>query len=302
MTFRRFLIFCLILTVYGVTTAQQVDKDRLLNDLKYLSSPKLKGRAPMTEGSRLAQNHIIARFTDIGFLSQFREYRQSFALRGKGFDRREAQGVNIVGFVPGAVTERIIVVLAHYDHLGERDGEIFLGADDNASGVTGLLSLAQYFAENRPEHSMLFAALDAEELGLQGAKALLADFPFPVDQIELVVNMDMISRSDRNTLFAVGSRHYPELKPILLSVDTPSNITLVLGNDGGEEGAQDWTNASDHAPFHEAGIPFVYFGVDDHPDYHKPSDTFENIDPDFFADVVELILEFLKAKDATATP
>ena len=182
--------------------------------------------------------------------------------------------------------------MAHYDHLGKKGNDIYNGADDNASGTAALLALADYFSENRPYHSIIFAATDAEEKGLLGAKALLNDFPFPLEQISLVINMDMISRSEDNKLYAVGSRHYPHLQPFLSETSKYTALDLVLGNDGGP-GEKDWTRASDHGPFHEKKIPFIYFGVEDHEDYHHPTDTFENIHPQFYIRAVELILRFI---------
>jgi hypothetical protein len=83
----------------------------------------------------------------------------------------------------------------------------------------------------------------------------------------------------------------------LNKVGNLSPIELVLGNDG-ENGQLDWTNSSDHGPFHEKGIPFIYFGVADHKDYHKPTDTFENIQEQFYWQACELILDFVLEIDA----
>ena len=110
--------------------------------------------------------------------------------------------------------------------------------------------------------------------------------------------MDMISRSENNTLYAVGTRFYPQFIPYLEKVGKRSPIQLVLGNDG-EKGQLDWTNASDHGPFHKKGIPFIYFGVDDHEDYHQPSDVFENIHQSFYLEACELILNSILEIDAS---
>jgi hypothetical protein len=100
-------------------------------------------------------------------------------------------------------------------------------------------------------------------------------------------------------LYAVGTRYYPQFKSYLNTVGNQSSIELVLGNDGGN-GELDWTYASDHGPFHEKGIPFIYFGVADHKDYHKPTDTFENIEEQFYWQACELILDFILEINATA--
>jgi Zn-dependent M28 family amino/carboxypeptidase len=168
---------------------------------------------------------------------------------------------------------------------------IYNGADDNASGVAALLTFAQYFSKNRPSHSIMFVALDGEEMGHQGAKALVKDFPFPLDEVVLNINMDMISRNDNNELYASGTYHYPFLKESLLTLNKSKKINLIFGHDIPGTGSDDWTLASDHAQFHLKKIPFIYFGVEDHEDYHQPSDTFENIHPEFYVSAVQLILQ-----------
>src|SRR5690606_27737683 len=114
-----------------------------------------------------------------------------------------------------------------------------------------------------------FAALDAEEMGLQGAKALVNDFPFPLNTVILNINLDMISKNQRNELYAAGTAHYPHLRPLLEEASKDAPIKLLFGHDIPGTDMQDWTSASDHAAFHEQGIPFIYFGVEDHEDYHK---------------------------------
>jgi Zn-dependent M28 family amino/carboxypeptidase len=145
---------------------------------------------------------------------------------------------------------------------------------------------------------MLFLAPDAEEMGLQGSRYFVANTPFPIEQLALNINMDMVSRSDKNELYAVGTYHYPGLKKIL-SKQTVKGFTLKFGHDEPNSGqvGDDWSNASDHAPFHQKGIPFIYFGVEDHEDYHKPTDTFERIQPEFFSAVVVGIGNSLRLLD-----
>jgi Zn-dependent M28 family amino/carboxypeptidase len=275
--------------------AQKIDSRVLLKDIQYFSSDKLEGRAATGEGNKKAANYIIERFKELDLSSQFPEYTQSFSLNKKL--AQLGSGENIIGFVPGAASSKIILIMAHYDHLGTKGNTIYNGADDNASGTAALLNMAAYFKKNRPLHSILFAATDAEEEGLLGAKALLKDFPFPLNQVQLVVNMDMISRSEDNSLYAVGTRFYPQFKPYLEKCARLSDIRLIFGNDGGK-GELDWTNASDHGPFHKEGIPFIYFGVADHKDYHQPTDTFENIDQAFYIQACELILNSILEIDA----
>ncbi|GGZ19453.1 aminopeptidase [Echinicola pacifica] len=282
----KILSFLAALFIYTSLQAQEQERKQLLADFAYLASDELEGRAPLSEGSMKARELIKTRFKTLGLSSQFDDYTQFFTF-GKENEVKDA--ANIVGFVPGAETDKIIVVTAHYDHLGVHEGKVYNGADDNASGTAALLAMASYFSKHRPQHSMIFAALDAEEKGLQGAKALLKDFPFPLEQIVLNVNMDMISRSDKNEIYACGTYHYPQLKPWLETAGASSSVELLFGHDLPDTGHEDWTSASDHGPFHGEKIPFVYFGVEDHPDYHKDTDTFDKVNQDFYVQVVKLI-------------
>ena len=298
---RKFLVLFLFILVPLCLTGQEIDREKLLQDIQYLSSDELEGRKPLTEGNYKAAQFIRERFKALGLTSQYRDYTQSFSLKAeRGRGEELGRGSNIVGFVPGQESDKLIVITAHYDHLGTSDaGLIFNGADDNASGTAGLLTLAAHFVHKKPRASMLFVALDAEEMGLQGAKALVKDFPFPLDNVLVNINMDMISRSEQNELYAAGTRHYPQLRPVLEKASKGAKVKLRLGHDEPGTGSDDWTNASDHAAFHAEGIPFVYFGVEDHPDYHKHTDTFEHIDRDFYYQAVRLIIRCVEDLDGS---
>lgn len=271
--------------------AQKIDGAQLLEDLKYLSSEALEGRKPLTEGSMKARELVKNRFLDLGLKSQYEDYTQYFDFTNRRDGKVYENAANIVGFIPGTESEKLIVVMAHYDHLGRQGDKIFYGADDNASGTAAVLAYASYFSENQPRHSMLFVALDAEEMGHQGAKALVADFPFPLAQVAVVINMDMISRNDKQELYAAGTYHYPQLKPALEKAAKGKDPKLLFGHDSPDLGRDDWTLASDHAQFHLKDVPFIYFGVEDHDAYHTPNDTFENIDQEFYVKAANLILE-----------
>ena len=123
---------------------------------------------------------------------------------------------------------------------------------------------------------MMFAALDAEELGQRGARALLDSRSLARRGIAMNINLDMVSRSARREIYAAGTSYAPWLVPILEDVQTRAAVTIRFGHDRPIDRAavsRTGRSSSDHGPFHDAGIPFVYFGVEDHPDYHKPTDT-----------------------------
>jgi Zn-dependent M28 family amino/carboxypeptidase len=191
-------------------------------------------------------------------------------------------------------------VSAHYDHLGVRDDIIYPGADDNASGVAVLLAIARQLRAQAPRHPVLLVAFDAEELGLRGAEALVGSSLLPVLAVALNVNLDMVSRNDDNEIFAAGAYHTPWLKPILEDVQRRSAVKILFGHDRPmvkAGGVEDWTRQSDHGVFHQVGVPFVYFGVEDHADYHQPSDTADKIRPLFFGDAADMIVEAVVTLD-----
>jgi Zn-dependent M28 family amino/carboxypeptidase len=289
------VIFCLV-PVF--VSAQKINSVQLLADLEYLASDQLEGRSPLSKGSLLAREYIRERFQSLGMTSQYPDFTQHFSFKGRRDGQITGNAANIIGFIPGQFTEKLIVITAHYDHLGKIGEKIFNGADDNASGTAAVLAFAAYFMENRPYHSMMFIALDGEESGHQGAKALIADFPFDLERIVLNINMDMISRNDDNEIYAVGTYHFPFLKPMIEKVSKGRQPKLLFGHDEPDSGFQDWTMASDHSQFFLNNIPFIYFGVENHMDYHKETDTFERIHPDFFVATVELILDILISLDS----
>ena len=292
-----FFFYAFIACQDSTTEFQDVHSDQLLADIEYLSSDELEGRETGTEGNRMAQDYIEDRFENLGLLKFTDSYRHTFEHTNPRTDNEFSEAVNLIGYVEGSdQPERFIVVTAHYDHLGVQDGEIYNGADDNASGTGGLMAAARYFMEYQPSNSIMFIAFDAEEQGLGGARYFVENPVVPLDQIVLNVNMDMISINFEDELYAVGTYHYPFLKPLVEESTAEAPIDVLFGYDS-DEWPQDWTMASDHGPFHQKGIPFIYFGVEDHEHYHAPSDTFENINPEFYINAVRTIINFLADMD-----
>lgn len=277
-----------------VQSAPALDSARLLRDLSVLSHDSMAGRRTGTPGAARARAFIVSELEGAG--------AEGAADAGllRPFETSRRAGVNVVALVPGSVDAdgELLVLTAHYDHLGVRDGRIFNGADDNASGVAALLEITRILLREPLRHTALIAFVDAEEGGTVGSRALVADPPVPIERVALNVNLDMVSRTD-GVLWAGGAHHTPELRPILEAVAQGAPLELRLGHDRPEapEG-DDWTDSSDHAAFHDAGIPFVYFGVEDHVDYHRPTDDFDHVDPGEFVAAVRTILMGLRALDA----
>ncbi|USQ98539.1 M20/M25/M40 family metallo-hydrolase [Caulobacter sp. RL271] len=268
--------------------------DKALDDVRILSADDMQGRAPGTPGSEKARAYILSRFAEIGLSPLGDRFEQPFTFAKR--DGSTVQGTNLIARIKGTESGKAMVVSAHYDHLGVRDGQIYNGADDNASGVAGLLAVAEAFKAKPPRHDVILAVVDAEEGGLRGTRAFVAAPPVPLATIALNVNFDMLSKNQKNELYVAGTAPFPYLKPILVKVATTAPVTLKLGHDTDADGKENnWTNQSDHYAFGEKGVPWVYFGVEDHPEYHKPTDDFATVPQDFFKRSVATVVQASQA-------
>ena len=292
----------------------QIDKNRTLRNLKILASDSLEGRGFTKPGNYKAQQLIanefkrlqLATVLDSGYIQEFtttykgKRRQRMFPVKGK--DRNDANvadttvvGGNVIGMIKGK-SNKVIVITGHHDHLGIRNGKIYNGADDDASGTAAVIAIADYFKDKTPNHTLVFATVDAEEAGMHGSAYLVKNFPLGKENIVLNINMDMISRNDKNELYACGLFHYPNLREPLTKVN--STINLISGHDNPNDKSQDnWTNSSDHRSFHKEKIPFIYFGVEDHKDYHKDTDTFDRINQEFYIKAIKLITEAVENYD-----
>lgn len=306
----RLLLLPLAVLVLGACTPDRpaaADEPRPVTDLRILSADDMEGRLVGTEGNARARAYIIERLGEIGVEAVFDNYEQRFTFqrsldfRDPDAPRETITAVNLVGRIAGSNPgEHVMVVGAHYDHVGmDEDGNIFNGADDNASGTAGLLAVATAFMATPPENDVIIVAFDAEEGGLRGARHFVANRPEGYEQIGFMLNMDMIAYSETDDLYAVGTWHYPVLLELVSAAAETSRINLRTGYDEpSDDPRNDWTMLSDHGPFHAAGIPFLYLGVEDHEHYHQPSDTFENMTIPFFLGAVETAVDVARRADA----
>lgn len=279
---------------YNSVSKQLFNQASLLQHIKALSSDAFEGRRTGTKGGIKAKRYVINEFQKLNVLPLYKNYEQPFSFSEGG---KTYQAVNVLGLIKGTEEpNKYIVISAHYDHEGIQNGAIYNGADDDASGVSALFSFAEYFKNNPPKHSVILAAFDAEELGLKGSKYYVNNPIVPLKSIMVDLNMDMISRSDKNELFAVGTRFNKTLKDVILNNKPSENIQLIVAHDG-EDGLENWTYSSDHSSFHKKGVPFIYFGVEDHEDYHMPTDDFENIQPEFYIESVKGIISVFQKID-----
>jgi Zn-dependent M28 family amino/carboxypeptidase len=201
------------------------------------------------------------------------------------------EGSNLIGLIDTDDGNKgpVLVITAHYDHLGVRGDDIYNGADDNASGSAALFAIAESFRISPPDHDIMFVWLDAEERGLSGARAFVAQNAYFKDRPAFNLNLDMISQNETELYFA-GSHHTPALRPLMEKAAKDTRLMLSFGHDRPEDGPNDWTLQSDHGAFPRVGVPFGYFGVEDHPHYHRPTDTYETIPQTFYASAVQTVI------------
>lgn len=282
---RRLLLAATAILVLAAP-AMAAPGDRALEDVRMLSSDAMQGRGIGTEGSADAQLYILMRIRELGLEPVGQEF--TFKTR-KGED---VEGVNLMAKIAGTEPNgRAVVVTAHYDHLGVQGGQIYNGADDNASGVAGALAVAQAFKERPPKHDVWIVFLDGEESGLRGARAFVETPPVPLPSIALNINFDMLSKNAKGELYAAGGAANPWVKAQLEALVPAVPVSLKLGHDTGPDDSIDnWTYQSDHGVFARAGVAWVYFGVEDHPEYHRPTDDFATIPQAFFRKAVETVV------------
>jgi Zn-dependent M28 family amino/carboxypeptidase len=265
-------VLTLLLVLAGQAVATKPDpalasigEQRLMKHLTELSSPAYEGRGAGTPGGAKAAKYIRERFAEVGLKPAGSEgFDQAFEFEGHHL-------ANLVGKLAGddeSLSDEVVVVGAHYDHLGIMKDEIYPGADDNASGCAALIEVARAFAlEKGHRRTLLFIAFDSEEHGLLGSRYFVDHPTVPREKIVAMINLDMVSRGDPKTVQVCGASLSPDMKAMAEGAAPAVGLTLRYDFE------KKWRHASDHGPFGDANIPFLYFGVEDHPDYHKPTDT-----------------------------
>lgn len=276
-----------------------IDSVAQIESLKILSSDAYLGRETGTKGAELSRNYIAEKFTALQLDKLGDSYFQSFPYNGSNDhgDTKKGLAYNVIGLIRGTEQpNKFIVVGAHYDHLGNYDEKVYNGADDNASGTAALFSIASYFKENLPKHSIIIAAWDGEEIGLLGSEYYVNHPIILQKDILCNINMDMIGRSEKTELYITGTPHNKLLKDSVVTPLYSNKINILTGHDGNDS-KDDWTYSSDHGSFHKKGIPFLYFGVEDHMDYHKVSDVFESIQQEFYLEATRVVIQATKRAD-----
>jgi aminopeptidase YwaD len=198
-------------------------------------------------------------------------------------EQAELEIDNVVAWLPGsdaALAEQVVVIGAHYDHLGvDTRGRTAYGADDNASGSAGLVELAQALAAAHPRRSILACSFSGEEDGELGSLAIAAHLPVDKSRIVAMVNMDMIGRGDKDEVAVLGLDQNPALEKVLDRAKrlAPSGVSKIVLHQGA-----DLFERSDHYSFHKIGLPVLFFfeglPIDRNPDYHTWRDTIDKLD------------------------
>lgn len=296
------LSIILILAVVCIVHAQDFDPARIQKHIKFLSDDKLEGRGTGTEGEKKAAAYIAAEFKKLKLepKGENNTYLQGFAFKG-GAHGEGPEGIanNIAAYLDnGAATT--IIIGAHYDHLGigeqsgsleaNSKGMIHNGADDNASGVAGVLELATYFSKNKVKenNNFLFLCFSGEEMGLFGSKYIADHSPVDLSTVNYMLNMDMIGRLDAQTktVLVHGTGTSPVWETLVKSLEN-ENIKIKTDSSG--------VGPSDHTSFYLKNLPVLHFFTGSHSDYHKPSDDWNKINYAGEVEVLKLIAKIIES-------
>lgn len=282
-------------------SADAVDTAVLMRRLTALAHDSMQGRGAGTPGGARARQWIEGELRRIGVSPAGLGYQLPVRVRPR--PGGDSMGANIAALVRGAsptANGPVLVVSAHYDHLGMRGDSLYNGADDNASGSVALLALAEALTRQRPQHDVLLVWFDAEEGGMVGSRAFVEAPPIEAARIAANVNMDMVARHDAGALWVAGTSHYPLLAPIARAAAEGASVPVRLGHDTpSAKPSDDWTRSSDHASFHRVGIPFLYLGVEDHADYHGAGDDAGKVQAAFFGGTTSYAIALVRAMDAS---
>ena len=270
--------------VTGGYAEESVSQFRLQQNVEFLASEDLQGRGYDTLSSQVAARWLAARLDEIGL-----EVPEEGRIQTQG----EVQ--NVLGLLPGEDSSETIVIAAHYDHLGVRGGEIYYGADDNASGCAAVLEIARILARSEfvPKRNILFAFFDREEIAKKGSTLYISkvDTPYMIAVHKppvFMLNFDMVGRMRNNQVELSGFSTSSRLD---VWVDQAEAMTPGLNINRVALPAAN----GDHAVLAAYGIPVLKVFTGNHADYHLPSDTPDKINYDGLADITRLGLGIVQA-------
>ena len=289
------------------TLTQVFSQEQMMDTIRFLSSEELKGRGLSTEELDRAAKFIAERFQEAG-LKPGGDTEGSYFQVWKDPEHNVIMK-NVIGVIPGKKLEmagQSVVVGAHYDHLGkgwpdvreENRGKVHPGADDNASGVSALIELAQVLRKSlNPDRSVVFAAFTGEEAGKKGSKHYTANQKrYPVDKCIGMLNLDTVGRLGKKKLLVLGADSAREWLHIFRGAGFVTGVEV--------QTVSERLDSSDNISFDEAGVPAVQLFSGPHFDYHRPTDTVEKIDPEGLlkvASVAKEVIEYLASREGPLT-
>jgi hypothetical protein len=278
------------------------DRARLRAEVERLASPEFQGRRGA--GGRKTADHLVDTFRALKLEPLFDgEYTQAIPDREPGRTQGRNVGARLVGSDP-ELRDEWVIVAAHYDHLGVRNGVLYPGADDNASGVAMMLEVARAMKQGAqpPKRSLMFIGFDLEEIGLYGSRYFVEHSPVPLEKVALFVTADMIGRAlggiCDDYVFVMGSEHAPEVRPWITRAARERPVTVgMLGTD------LMLLDRIDYGPFRARQVPYLFFSTGENPTYHTPRDTPETLDYAKLEAVSRIILDVVRsASDASTAP
>jgi hypothetical protein len=267
---------------------------RLQTDLDVLAAPAMRGRGLDTPELEAAASYIAERLHEAGLQPGGEDgtFLQTWEERVAELDRTVTLR-NVIAVLPGTDPQRSgesLVIGAHYDHLGlgeyggesEHRGQVHAGADDNASGVAVLLELARVLSGRPQPRSIIFVAFTGEEAGQLGSRHYLRHAgAYPVGRIIAMVNLDTVGRLGERPLTVLGTGTAREWLHILQGAGYVTGLAIKTVSDD--------IGSGDQTSFIAAGVPAVQFFSGTHPDYHRPGDTLNKLDPAGMAKVAEVL-------------
>jgi hypothetical protein len=269
---------------------KSISAEGMQQQINFLADDALEGRGTGSRGGRAAGSYLELQFEKLHLLPA--------GEKGTFFQEFDAGSRNILATLEGSdpqLKRQYIVVSAHYDHVGYGSprnsygpiGYIHHGADDNASGVAGLLALAEALGKlpQHPRRSLLLALWDGEEEGLLGSRHWIKHPTVPLEQVAIAVNMDMIGRLRNQRLDVYGTRTGFNLRRMLSQEGTGLDLLVNFH--------WDLKPDSDHYSFIEHGIPALLLHTGLHADYHRPSDTADKINSAGMREVTQLALRLV---------
>lgn len=285
-----------------INPTPEFNADKMLDIIRFLSDDRLAGRGFGTEGLDKAAEFIAAKFQEAGLRPGGDEEGSYFQLWKD--PEKKVTLKNVIGIIPGKRKEfsgQSVVIGAHYDHLGlgwpdvkeGNKGKIHPGADDNASGIAVLIQLAESLSKLAPDRSIVFVAFTGEEAGKTGSKFFVKNYTrFPVEKCTGMLNLDTVGRLGKGKLLVIGGNSAKEWVHIFRGAGFATGVETEM--------VSEELDSSDQTSFHEAGVPAVQLFTGAHPDYHRPSDTVDKIDPDGLVKVASVskeVVEYLSKRE-----